>query len=76
MADSNHTFLQVGRRWLNMSLVTDVEVRDEGLVIRFAAPMARRVGEDGEAVTDGLRLILKDPEERAAVEKWFLYNDV
>ena len=77
MADKpNHTFLKLRSRWINMNLVTDVEVLDDRVVVRFAGPMARRMRDTGEVVTDYRRMIVRDEEDRRILEKWCSFNDV
>ena len=72
----NHTFLKVGPRWVNMSMVTDVFFEEEKATVSFAAPMARKVSSPPGIVTDTRRLILKDPDEVATIRKWCSRNDV
>jgi len=73
MRETPHDFVQVGKRWINMALVTDVLDAGDKLYIYLAAPMLAR--DEGEMETAGRRLVIQDPGELAALKRWMGLND-
>jgi len=71
-----YAFLQVGKRWINMSMVTDIEDRGDALVVYLATDMARLTGRDQpQAVDVARRFPIEDPEEIEKVKRWLKLND-
>jgi hypothetical protein len=70
-----YAFLKVGDRWINMSMVTDIEDRGDGLVVYLATDMARLAGADRQAVDVARRFTVDDPQEVEKVKRWLLLND-
>ena len=73
MRESPHDFVQVGKRWINMAMVTDVTDTGDKLYIYLAAPMLAR--DDGEMETAGRRLVISDAKEIADLKRWLGLND-
>jgi len=76
MRARSYAFLQVGKRWINMSMVTDIEDRGDTLVFFLATDMARLTGRDQpQAVDVARRFAIDDPDEIVKVRRWLLLND-
>ncbi len=73
MRETAHDFVQVGRRWINMSLVTDVTDAGNKLYIYLAAPMLAR--DDDEVETAGRRLVITEEGEIDDLKRWLGLND-
>lgn len=72
-----YAFLKVGKRWINMAMVTDIEDHGDKLVVFVAADMARLAGlDDPEAVDVARRFPITDAEEVDKLRKWLRFNDV
>jgi len=72
-----YAFLKLGKRWINMIQVTDIEDHESKLVIYLTSDMARRVGtEDPQTATVSRRLSVKDPEELIKLRRWLKLNDL
>lgn len=71
-----YAFLQVGNRWINMAMVTDIEDHGDKLVVYVTADMARLASlEDPSAIDVARRFSIKDPEEVAKIKRWLLLHD-
>jgi hypothetical protein len=71
-----YAFLQVGKRWINMSMVTDIEDRGDSLVVYLATDMARLAGgERPEPIDVARRFTLDDAGDIEKVKRWLLLND-
>jgi hypothetical protein len=71
-----YAFLHVGKRWINMSMVTDIEDRGDALVVYMATDMARLAGADHpEPIDVARRFSLDDPADIDKVKRWLLLND-
>lgn len=66
-------FLKIGDRWINMSMVTDIEDHGDSLVVYLATDMARLAG--GEAVDVARRFAVSEPNEVEKLRKWLKLND-
>lgn len=71
-----YAFLKVGRRWINMAMVTDIEDHGDKLVVFVTADMARLAGlDDPSAVDVARRFSITGPEQVDKVRKWLRFND-
>lgn len=71
-----YAFLQVGKRWINMSMVTDIEDRGDRLVVFTATDMARLAGQtDPEPIDVARRFSIEDPDDIEKVKRWLLLHD-
>ena len=69
-------FLRVGSRWINMSMVTDIEDRGDELVVYVATDMARLAGrEQPEPIDVARRFSIDDPQQIDKLKRWLLLND-
>lgn len=69
-----YAFLKVGKRWINMAMVTDIEDHGDNLVV--TADMARLAGlEDPSAVDVARRFSITDADQVDKVRKWLRFND-
>ena len=69
-------FLRVGTRWINMSLVTDIEDHGEQLTVYVASDMARLAGSGQPSPIDvARRFTVKDPDDVEKVRLWLMLND-
>ena len=71
-----YAFLRVGDRWINMSMVTDIEDRGAELVVFVASDMARLAGRgDPEPIDVARRFSVTAPEDIEKLKRWLLLND-
>ena len=71
-----YAFLQVGNRWINFALVTDVEDNGDSLTIFMASEMARMVGKDDPKPIDvARRLVVSDPKQVHDIRLWLKMSD-
>lgn len=71
-----YAFLKVGRRWINMAMVTDIEDHGDKLVVYVTADMARLASlDDPSAIDVARRFAVTDPDEVDKIKKWLLVND-
>jgi hypothetical protein len=71
-----YAFLPVGNRWINMSMVTDIEDHGEELIIFVASDMARLAGRgEPEAIDVARRFSVTLPDEVEKLKRWLLLND-
>jgi hypothetical protein len=71
-----YAFLRVGNRWINLSMVTDIEDHGDRLVVFVASDMARLAGgEDPEAIDVARRFAVSDPADVDKLRKWLKLND-
>lgn len=76
MRAKSFAFLRVGDRWINMSMVTDIEDRGTELVVFVAADMARLAGRgEPEAIDVARRFSVSAPDEMDKLKRWLLLND-
>jgi len=76
MRQRPYAFVRVGHRWINMTMVTDIEERGDELTIYMASDMARLAGKGDPAPIDvARRVTLKDPEQVAEIRRWLMLND-
>ncbi len=66
-------FVKVGKRWINMALVTDVRDHGDKMAVYLTAPMLTKAGDD--TIATGRRIVLTDDDEVAAFRKWILLHD-
>ena len=68
-------FLRVGSRWINMSMVTDIEDHGDRLVVYVAADMARLAGREApEPIDVARRFTIDDSEDIERLERRLLRN--
>lgn len=71
-----YAFLRVGERWINMSLVTDIEDHGDRLVVFCATDMARLAGHDHpQAVDVARRFSVTAPSDVDKLRTWLKLND-
>lgn len=71
-----YAFLRIGTRWINLSMVTDIEDRGDELVVFVASDMARLAGRgDPEPIDVARRFAITKPEEMDKLRKWLKLND-
>jgi len=71
-----YAFLHVGNRWINMSMVTDIEDHGDELVIFVTSDMARLAGRgEPEAIDVARRFSVTLPDEVEKLKRWLLLND-
>jgi hypothetical protein len=76
MRQRPYAFLRVGNRWINMTMVTDIEDLGDGLTIYVASDMARMAGRGEPASIDvARRVTVKDPDDVDKVRRWLMLND-
>jgi hypothetical protein len=76
MRERPYAFLRIGNRWINMSMVTDIEDHGSELRVFVAADMARLAGRDAPAPIDvARRFSISDPEDIDKLKRWLLLND-
>ena len=76
MRQRPYAFLRVGNRWINMTMVTDIEDHGNELTVFVAADMARLPGGDDPAPIDvARRFTVKDPDDVEKVRRWLMLND-
>lgn len=76
MRARSHAFLPLGVRWINMSLVTDIEDHGEELRLFLTSDMARLAGGTEPTALDVARRIsVTDPEEVKILRRWLMIND-
>lgn len=69
-------FLQIGTRWVNMSMVTDIEDHGDRLIVFMTSDMARLAGKDDpEAIDVARRFSITDEAEMLKLRKWLKLND-
>lgn len=68
-------FLQIGTRWVNMSMVTDIEDHGDHLIVFMASDMARLAGKAPEAIDVARRFSITDAAEMTKLRKWLKLND-
>lgn len=71
-----HAFLRLGDRWINMSLVTDIEDHGDELIVFVTSDMARLAGRDTPSPLDvARRFSVTDPESVDRLRRWLMLND-
>ncbi len=76
MRQRPYAFLRVGDRWINMSMVTDVEDHGDELTVFVASDMARLTGRGAPVPIDvARRFTVKDPEEVDKLRRWLKLHD-
>ena len=71
-----YAFLRIGTRWINMSMVTDIEDHGDRLVVFVSSDMARLAGrDDPEAIDVARRFAMTAPEEMDKLRKGLKLND-
>jgi len=76
MRQRPYAFLRVGNRWINMTMVTDIEDQGNELTVYMASDMARLAGRGDPVPIDvARRVTLKDPEDVEKVRRWLMLND-
>jgi hypothetical protein len=76
MRQRPYAFLPIGKRWINMAMVTDIEDHGTELRVFVSADMARMAGKDNPQPIDvARRFSITDPEEVAKLRQWLLLYD-
>ena len=76
MRQRPYAFLRVGNRWINMTMVTDIEDRGDELTLYMTSEMARLAGRGEPAPIDvARRVTLKAADEVEKVRRWLMLND-
>jgi len=76
MREHTHAFLRVGNRWINMTMVTDIEDHGEELRVFVASDMARLAGKgEPQAIDVARRFSITDPDEVLRMRQWLMLND-
>jgi hypothetical protein len=76
MRQRPYAFLRVGNRWINMTMVTDIEDRGDELTLYMTSEMARLTGRDEPAPIDvARRVTLKTTEDVEKARRWLMLND-
>jgi hypothetical protein len=71
-----YAFLRVGSRWINMTMVTDIEDHGEHLTIYMTSDMARLAGgEEPSPIDVARRFSVKAPEDVDKIRRWLMLND-
>jgi len=71
-----YAFLRIGERWINMTMVTDIEDHGTELRIFVASDMARRAGRDApEAIDVARRFSVTAPEDIDKLKRWLMLHD-
>lgn len=71
-----YAFLRVGSRWINMTMVTDIEDNGDHLTVYMTSDMARLAGRGEPAAIDVARRVsVKDPAEVDKIRRWLMLND-
>jgi len=76
MRQRPYAFLPVGNRWINMTMVTDIEDRGNALTLFMTSEMARLAGKEDPAPIDvARRVTLTEPEDVEKVRRWLMLHD-
>lgn len=76
MRNRPYAFLKVGKRWINMAMVTDIEDHGDKLVIYVTADMARLASlDDPSAIDVARRFSISASDEVEKIKRWLLLND-
>ena len=76
MRQRPYAFLRIGKRWINMCMVTDIEDHGSKLRVFLATDMARLTGrEEPEAIDVARRFTVADAEDVDKLKRWLLLND-
>ena len=76
MRERPYAFLRIGDRWVNMTMVTDIEDHGHELRIFLATDMARRAGKEAPTAIDvARRFSVTDPGDVDKLRTWLKLND-
>ena len=76
MRQRPYAFLRVGNRWINMTMVTDIEDHDNELTVFVASDMARLTGRGTPVPIDvARRFTVTDPEDVERLRRWLKLHD-
>ena len=76
MRQRPYAFLRIENRWINMTMVTDIEDHGNHLTIFVASDMARLAGGDDPTPIDvARRFTVKDPDAVDKLRRWLMLND-
>jgi hypothetical protein len=76
MRQRPYAFLRVGNRWINMTMVTDIEDHGNDLTIFMTSDMARLAGTGEPSPIDvARRVTVKDPQDVEKIRRWLLLHD-
>jgi hypothetical protein len=71
-----YAFLRIGDRWVNMSMVTDIEDHGAELRVFLASDMARLTGGAGGGAIDvARRFVVNDAADVSKLRQWLMLND-
>ena len=76
MRQRPYAFLPVGSRWINMTMVTDIEDRGNELTLFMASDMARLAGKENPSPIDvARRITMTEPDDVEKVRRWLMLHD-
>ena len=76
MRQRPYAFLRIGPRWINMTMVTDIEDHGDELRVFVTSDMARLAGGDTPSAIDvARRFSITDPTEIEKMRRWLLLKD-
>ncbi len=76
MRQRPYAFLRIGQRWINMTMVTDIEDHGDELRVFVTSDMARLAGGDTPLAIDvARRFSITDPAEIEKMRRWLLLKD-
>lgn len=71
-----HAFLRLGDRWINLSLVTDIEDHGEELRVFMSSDMARLAGSANPQPMDVARRVsITAAADVEKLRRWLMLND-
>ena len=71
-----YAFLRIGNRWINMTMVTDIEDQGDELTIYLTSEMARLAGKGTPTPIDVARRVsVKAPEDVEKIRRWLMLHD-
>ena len=76
MRQRPYAFLRVGSRWINMTMLTDIEDHGNELTLFMTSDMARLAGKgDPSPIDVARRVTVTEPEDVEKLRRWLMLND-
>ncbi len=76
MRQRPYAFLRVGNRWINMTMVTDIEDHGHELTVFVASDMARLTARGAPVPIDvARRFTVTAPEDVETLRRWLKLHD-
>lgn len=76
MRERPYAFLRVGSRWINMTMVTDIEDKEDHLIVFMTSDMARLAGPGEPSPIDvARRVVVKDSDDVEKLRRWLMLHD-